>query len=87
MKRAEQGEVGRQIVGMSDFRHGLSDQLLARVAENLAHLLIDAQATALRVDMGDAHRRVIERAPKAFLTFTQRLLSSLPIADIVQAPP
>ena len=84
IKAPNSREVGRQVIGVRDVRDGLADQLRAGVADDLAHLLVDAQEAALGVDVGNADGRVLERAAEPLLALAQRLLSPLPIADIAR---
>src|SRR5262249_18896046 len=68
-----------QVVGVRDVMPGLFKQLLARVADDGAELLVDAQEPALGVRVGDADRGVLERAAEPLLALAQRLLGPLAV--------
>ena len=57
---------------MGDVLHGLLDQLVARIADDRAEPLIDAQVAAGGgVDVGDTHGRVVESTAKPLLALAE----------------
>ena len=71
-------EVCLQVIGVSDVLEGQLQQFLARVADDGAELVVDPQPAAVDADVGDAHRRLVERGPADLLALAQGLVGALP---------
>ena len=71
---------------MREVLEGLAQQLPARVADDGAEFLVDAEETASGVAVDDADRGVLERVTKPSLALAQRLLGLLAGGDVQIQP-
>ncbi len=81
----EECEVRLEIIGMHDLLKGLANQFRAGVPEDLAQLLVGAQAAVLAVHVGNADGSVFERTAEPLLTFPQILLGPFEVVDVDDA--
>ena len=65
------GEVPVEVVGVGDVLERQPQQLLARVADDRAEPVVDAQEAALQADVGNAHGRLLERRPAELFALLQ----------------
>ena len=75
-------EFGRQILGVRDVLERPLEQLVAGVADDLAVLLVDAEAAAVGILVGDADGGVLEGAAEPLLALAQRLLGPPVVGDV-----
>jgi hypothetical protein len=59
---------------MGDVLKGALEQLLARIADDVAQLLVHAQPLAAETDVGDAYGSLLEGGPESLLAPAQILL-------------
>src|SRR3954452_9264525 len=71
---------------MGDARAGPLEQLVARVAEDGAELLVHAQEAAVEMPVADADGGVLERAAEPLLALPQRQLGLPEVGDIGAGP-
>src|SRR5438105_1208527 len=74
------GEVA--VLRMRDLLHRAADQLLFRVAEDLAQAAVHLHEAAGKIDVGDARGRELESVPEALLALAQRRLRLLAAGDV-----
>src|SRR5439155_24473684 len=73
-------------VGVRDVLAGPLDQLVARVADDGAELLVHAQEAAVEILVADADGRVLERAAEPLLALPQRRLGLPEVGDVGAGP-
>src|SRR4051812_3309979 len=73
-----------EVLGMRDLASGAADQLVLRVAHDLAQAPVDAQELAVQADVRDARAGELEGAPVALLAFVQARFGVLALGDVVE---
>src|SRR3989454_11999959 len=71
-----------EVVGMRDLPPGEAQQLVLRIAEDLAQAPVDPQEATVHADVRDSRARQLEGAPEAPLAFEQARLGLLARRDV-----
>ncbi len=79
-------KLGRQVFGLCEVLERLLDQLLARIADDLAEALVDAEQATVGILVGDADGGVLERAAEPRLALPERFLRPVAFGDVVRRP-